>query len=55
MIGNIFNNNTYKQPLNKRTLKLAVLLIVIACTLLLSTIALLCILLPDSHISIFAH
>lgn len=55
MSGNIFDNNMYNQPIDKRPLKWAVPLIVIACVLLFLTLAILCILLPDSHVSIFAH
>jgi len=51
----ILNNNTYKQPINERTLNWTVWLIVIACVLLLLTIAILSISLPNSHISLFEH
>jgi type IV secretory pathway component VirB8 len=55
MIGNAFDNNSYKQPISKRTLTWVVALIVIACVLLLVTIAILCVVLPNSHINIFSN
>lgn len=50
---NTFNNNTYKQPISDRALKRGTSLIVIACVLLLLTIAILCISLASGQISIF--
>jgi hypothetical protein len=49
----IFNNNTYKQPIPARKLTWASSLIVIACVLLLVTLAILCIALPNSQVSLF--